>query len=177
MNKDYTRFLASTEIEAVYEMPVAALVKDYESGMGIVKLSEKYDVSQHRVRKLLHDNGVSLRKPGIAAEVISDHTLSSMIADYENGEGLPELCKRYGLSHGKVWHRFKSRGVTMRPKGARFNHRPIVQSMIDSYKAGKSLKEIEAELGISTSTIRRKLRAAGVILHPTGPRTKAAVTA
>ena len=108
---------------------------------------------------------------------------------YAAGYSSEEIGKAAGVGRGCVWNYLSRRGVAMRPPGPRVckpkmlarlsvtydvAEAALQRHVAARYQAGQTLRQIADALGISHSTVKRRLQEAGVHLRSRGtPRGRA----
>jgi hypothetical protein len=100
----------------------ARLEKDYAGGRSMAELAEEIGTSQGRVRTILLERGVTLRKRGGAVRKPDPkrQELAAEVAKaYGKGESATDLAAKHGVSAGTVRNLVKAGGGTLRPRGGR----------------------------------------------------------
>ena len=135
--------------------PMEEVIKEYLSGMSLVGLGEKYGVSANCIRARLK---VAKIKPPIF----------EIIKDYESGMTLVEVGEKYGVSVTTIRNRLKEAGVKKIPAKERNRLKSPLDEIIKYYESGMTTTELGEWYGVSDTTIRNRLKEAGVeiISHP-----------
>jgi hypothetical protein len=84
---------------------------------------------------------------------------------WEAGVALTEICRRFGLSKGRISTIAKTMGLKQRQPRPTRNEVGVFQQM---YAAGRAVTEIAARTGWHRDTVARHLRAAGVRIRSGG---------
>ena len=161
MNKDYAQFLAAVEVEADYELPVAAIIAEYEGGSPLIVVAKNNGLNVKVTRKILVDNGVTIGRRDVAK-----HPVERWVADYGVGNSLKTIAQKYGVAPETVRLSLLNAGVTTRPYAVAKEH-PVSRWASD-YKAGKTLAEIADDHGVSPDTVSARLVNAGVTIRSRG---------
>lgn len=94
---------------------------------------------------------------------------------YKAGETLRDIAASAGVCMSTVHRRLVADGVPMRRPGTRLDRRkPAPEVWAKLYRAGKSLRQVAAEVGVAHTAVLHQLRQQGVQLRPRGgPRRRA----
>lgn len=98
---------------------------------------------------------------------LSPAQIAELVQAYRDGDGTPELRRRYSLSQGSVLKILHSHDVTMRRQGLTGEQ---IANATDLYGAGQSLAKIGIKLGVEAGTVRRALLKQGVQMRDTHGR-------
>lgn len=90
-----------------------------------------------------------------------------VIAVYQRGVPVGEICQRYGISKQQVSDLRNARGIPRRPRGLSDEQKRQAEQ---HYLAGQSCATIGRQFGVHAETVRRYLHTTSVTLHP-GPGT------
>lgn len=85
-----------------------------------------------------------------------------VIALYQQGVPVREICQRYGISRQQVSDLRNARGIPCRPRGLSDEQKRQAEQ---HYLAGQSCAAIGRQFGVHAETVRRYLRTAGVALR------------
>lgn len=97
-----------------------------------------------------------------------------MVEMYNNHYSVAEIARRLYYAKGTVYARLQNAGVKMRPRGhpagmgTRLNHQEVARTVL-LYKNGYTTNEVAQMEGIKQSSVRYRLKMAGV---PTRPRSE-----
>ncbi len=97
---------------------------------------------------------------------------SEIVRRYRSGETLMEIGRSLGVSHGVIRYCLVRAGVPRRHRGG---YRPRVdfsipfEEVVGRYRAGISVRELAPRVGVSESTLERRLREAGILMGRGGP--------
>jgi Mor family transcriptional regulator len=122
-------------------MDESSIISEYESGVMVQDILEKYDLSRSFFNEILKRNGVAIRKR-IGYNVpkkISDEQLLLLADRYDKGESLRSLAKEYGVSLSGISKRLKNigrRSVVMAPRAYRYNFFENIDSEEKAYILG-----------------------------------------
>ena len=92
-------------------LPLDQMIKEYESGLTTMQLSEKYNVSFTTINRKLKKAGVQLRESGRGRLNLP---LDQMIKEYESGLSTVQLAEKYNVSYATIARRLKKAGVQLR---------------------------------------------------------------
>lgn len=90
--------------------------------------------------------------------------VDQIVADYESGLSCQKIADKYGVSHPTIRKRLKEAGVQIRPYARKFhgeNALPMDEIVAD-YQRGMSPRKLAEKYGANYSTIRVRLKEAGV---------------
>lgn len=86
-----------------------------------------------------------------------------VIAVYQRGVPVGEICQRYGISKQQVSDLRNARGIPRRPRGLSDEQKRQAEQ---HYLAGQSCATIGRQFGVHAETVRRYLHTTGVALRP-----------
>lgn len=95
---------------------VDALVAMYEAGATVREVAECFRVHHTTALAHLKRRSIPLRRRGLASTDVPEAT-----ALYRQGLTLLEVGRRFGVSQGAVRRALHSSGVTIRPRGPRYD--------------------------------------------------------
>jgi DNA-binding CsgD family transcriptional regulator len=101
----------------------------------------------------------------------ADLSIDEMVRRYKAGETCVDIGAAAGLSTSAVASRLKQQGIKLRPGGKGPGSGRIdlpVAEIARRYRAGETLDMIAAMTGLNPSTVKYRLRRAGVALRRTG---------
>lgn len=154
----------------------------YESGRTLREIASECGLSSLTVRKHILSSGGVMR-PAYTREI--EYPVERWAKAYKAGKSLIQIGREHGVNMNTVRKRLAAAGVTIRPRGSNRlvsddsivavpyrRKRPSVSvsssTLADSYRAGKSLREIAEEHGISSRTVQRRLVGVGVTIRSRG---------
>ena len=145
---------------------MAQIVEDYESGMKVSDLVEKYGISRPVLYKRLREEGVEIgdRKRGAKWR---DLPTEQIVGEYESGMTLQELGEWYGVSVTTIRSRLKEAGVQIRNRGRKVgselkDNKDRDSRIKERYQSGLSMTAVGEEFGISRERVRQILNSLGV---------------
>lgn len=86
-----------------------------------------------------------------------------VIALYQRGVPVGEICQRYGISRQQVSDLRNARGIPRRPRGLTDEQKRQAEQ---HYLAGQSCATIGRQFGVHAETVRRYLHTTGIALRP-----------
>lgn len=92
---------------------------------------------------------------------------------YASGLSQRAIAEALGCSYATIKLRLREAGVCCRARNDSRRRSVDVGQATAMYRSGMTAQEIASELGVSSATIRRRLRAAGVELRQAAPRRRA----
>ena len=98
-------------------------------------------------------------------------SIDEMVRRYEAGETCGDIGAVAGLSESSVARWLRQQGIKLRPGSKRPGSGRLdlpVPEIVARYRAGESLRMIAATTGMDPSSVRYRLRRAGVALRRTG---------
>ncbi|MBC2392006.1 hypothetical protein [Listeria booriae] len=150
------------------ELPMEQILKEYlDEGISAMKLGIKYKVSYETLRYRLKKEGVQLRKKGY----VLDLPIVEIVAEYNAGISAYELCKKYKVTNTTILKRLREAGVQIRPKelgGIKNRANLPMEEVKAEYLAGMSSVALGKKYGVSSITILKRLRGAGVQIRLRG---------
>jgi uncharacterized protein YjcR len=105
------RKLNNTITRSQIDLPIDQIIEDYNNGMTMEKLAEKYEVAESSIRLRLVQENVNIRHGGIYKRKYN-LPIDQIIEEYNNGISLTELSKKYGASPDLIRIRLKEKGIT-----------------------------------------------------------------
>jgi len=90
-----------------------------ESGASLISIARKHRLGKQKVRDLLAEADVSIRRQGLDAGQVAH-----AVRRYESGLTTREIAHELGVGHSMVWRAIKGAGVECRPNARRIG-RPI----------------------------------------------------
>lgn len=86
-----------------------SMIADYNSGLGLVDLSEKYEFEEQTIQRHFRKSGLMITKGN--ARKFSKDELENIIRDYQNGMRPFELSKKYNRKSGTIIGKLKDIGI------------------------------------------------------------------
>ena len=143
----------------VIELPVEEVVRKYESGVSMTRLSDMYGVSFNTIRRRLVKYGCIIRS---VRDVNIPLDENSIVGEYNRGASINELSKKYGVAFNTIRRRIVKAGVEIRSSNIGKCISLDVESIVEDYKRGDSMYRIACKHKVSEMSIRRRLVRAGV---------------
>lgn len=161
-------------MQAKDKQPSAALVKrmvkEYREGATLTMLSVNHKLGLSKVRQVLVDAGVEIRKKGSSR--FDSNRAEEMSKLYEDGETLQQIGERYSLSRERVRQILRSAGIESlgrREKSGSDSALTATERKIaKAYDNGQKPSEIMKAHGITYVAFRSILKRAGVATKPKG---------
>lgn len=144
-------------------VPVEDMVKDWESGMKLLELAEKYNVSRETVINRLKEYQYKTGKQIIKTKRRKDIPLNHIITDWKAGMTLEKLEQKYNIGRDTISERMREFEVESGQKLERdfFERTPKidlpVEEIVVEWKNGAILEELAQKYGVTRNTIRRRL--------------------
>jgi uncharacterized protein (DUF433 family) len=89
---------------------VARILADYQAGTATPTLAERYNISSTAVKRLLHMNGVPMRR----YHRLTNGEVQTAVTLYEAGWSLAKVARKFDVDPETVRKRLKQLGVAMR---------------------------------------------------------------
>ena len=141
-------------------LPMKKVISEYESGMTLQALAEKYSRSVSYIYTRLKKAGVQTRGRKKSLPV------AQIISDYESGMNLEALAEKYKVSISTIKNRLSEAGTQTRKQGSRIASSVEVDrnnKISEAYhQQGKSLGKVGDEFGLSRERVRLILNKMGV---------------
>ena len=116
------------------------IIIDYQNGMSMRELGEKYNCGSTTINRKLKQFGVKIRPRG--GVQITNLPIDQIIYEYQNGMNLSKLAEKYNCSLPTISDRLKQFGIKILSRGeAKYFDLPIEQIIID-YKSGINAYEL-----------------------------------
>lgn len=100
------------------------------------------------------------------AKRLTTSQIDQLVAGYQAGKTVAELCQSHHLHRTTVLHHLEQRAIPRRR-----NQRALTDTQVEAaartYALGFSLTDTAAQFGVNAATIKREFRRAGI---PTRPR-------
>ena len=93
---------------------VAELSEEYQQGVSIKRLAQRFGVHRVTVTALLHRHGVELRRAGLT----SDHAAAASKL-HADGWSMAKVGRKFGVDAATVWRALRASGVAMRSPAGR----------------------------------------------------------
>lgn len=97
------------QVRRLTDIEKAELARDYQRGMTVYELAEKFSIQRQTVSKHLHSMGVPMRQQGLSEEQV-DRAAEL----YDEGLTLKQVGTKLGVDAGTVQLALIRRGVRMR---------------------------------------------------------------
>ena len=143
-------------------LPIEEIISEYEAGMTIYQIADKYGISSSTIQYRLKKNGVKLRPRGGKKRI--DLPMEEIISEYESGLSTYQLGEKYGVDDSTIYKRLKENGVKLRSCGGKINL--PMKEIISEYQSGLSALKLAEKYGVGDSTIYKRLEENGVKLRP-----------
>jgi transposase len=151
------------------DLPMNLIIQDYNNGIGLRELAEKYNVSHETVRKRLIKSGIELKPKGLpkgTSLVKVDE--EKLIEIYNKSHSIAEASEALGVSYTKLYATLKNLNIELiRPN---IINLPI-EKIVKDYNLGLTQKELAEKYGSSVMTINRRLKDQNIFARRLGPRT------
>lgn len=125
------------------------LCEEYLAGENTRVLSERYGLRRHTVRRVLHENGIELRKPNMIH--VDQKTCEEIAKAYRAGESLLNLCENYEIGPTTLQRVLSEQGVVQRQYEGRKDCTETIRNhqILQRRAEGASYRQIAAEFGLS----------------------------
>jgi Mor family transcriptional regulator len=141
------------------------IAAEYLGGAAMTALADRYDIGIRRVRQVLVEQRVPIRRPGSSISDVEMRRRDARIArEYARGALITDLAERYELGTSTI-HLILSRQHVPRrgqssvsPARARQRNERIV----NGYQQGKSVAELAKRHGMSSAGVEHVLKRRGV---------------
>lgn len=87
------------------------VIKEYINGTSIKNLAKKYNMGTRTIRKKLIENDIEIRGYSSTKKELSDEVISSLIKEFNEGNSLRELEKKYFINRFDISLALKQRGI------------------------------------------------------------------
>ena len=152
---------------------IEEIIRGYESGESAAVLAARNGVSVFTILYHLRKHRVVLRPKG--RPLVRPAQADAMIEDYRAGMPVHEITAKHGLSTGTLYNLIRRRGVDLRGYDGRNRVRAgKARANLDlaaaafEYDLGRSIREVAAAFGVSSSTLHRALVQYGVRMRSMG---------
>lgn len=98
-----------TAVTPVTPEMIESMVSAYESGAPLISIAREHRLGKEKVRDLLKDAGVRIRRQGL-----DDEQVANAVRRYREGFTTREIARELGVGHSMVWRALKEAGVKLR---------------------------------------------------------------
>lgn len=149
-----------------YAEHAAGMAADYQAGMTLFDVAQKFGCAPSVVRLLVSAEGVEIRPPGAKhmKRGDTDPRVPQFMAMRAAGATGAEIGRAFGITRERVRQLIEKAG-----KHDEFHVRPFKPHEIEAleeYRAGQSLDYVAAKLGVNSSTARGYLTRHGIPIRP-----------
>lgn len=140
---------------------IESLKKDYEDGLTWREISEKHGLAAETCRNYLHLAGVPLNRK--REVTINQEKIEQCVHDYVSSVSIKEISEKYNFPVARVYQILKEAGVYKRKHRTAveiFENSEEVAFVVQVYRSGVTMPEMEEKLGINKSTIKKILKMA-----------------
>jgi DNA-binding Lrp family transcriptional regulator len=135
------------------EIGAEELAFDYNMGMSLSELAEKYECSENTVYRRLLDGGVDFR--GRDYERM-DLPIEDIKSEYLSGASLRELGQRHGVSFMTIRRRLEEAGVSLRKKMPDLDMQEVISDYVEERRG---LRAVGKKHGVAeTLSVMNKLK-------------------
>lgn len=144
-------------------VPVENMLNDWEKGMKLLELAEKYNVSRETIINRLREYQVKTGKKVINTKRKKVIPLEEIITDWKAGMTLEKLELKYKVSRDTISMRMREFEAETGKKLERdfFVRTPKkdlpVEEIVAEWKSGFVLEDIAQKYGVTRNTVRRRL--------------------
>lgn len=146
------------------------MVKEYRDGATLTMLSVNHKLGLSKVRQVLVDAGVEIRKKGSSR--FDANRAEEMSKLYEEGQTLQQIGARYSLSRERVRQILRSAGIESLGRREKTGSDAALSAkerkIAKAYDNGRKPADIMKEFGVSYVLFRSILKRAGVETKPKG---------
>jgi transposase len=142
---------------------VQTIVAVSSGGKTSPELVASYGISKTAVLKILHEEGLARRKPGLTADQIAE-----AVALQVHGESYEAIGRRFGVFGSTVWRALNAEpegDQRVRPKPRQAQRRlssEQVNLLIRAYEGGINSSELAVQFGVHRRTVIEHLNRHGV---------------
>lgn len=131
----------------------------YQSGFTVQQINQWTGVSVSSIRNILNGAGVYRAKPvgGQERQINQD-----IIEYYQEGYSVQQIAQEMEITEPTVRAHLKDAGIYIKSKTGPKQKLNNKDAIINMYKSGKSVKDITQELNLSTPTVIKHLKDAGI---------------
>lgn len=150
---------------------IKAIIQDYKKGVKWNEMSEKFGLSVSWMQELLKRNGIEIERKNRIPREDKEKT-KQIIELYESGMSLAKLAKMYSTTQTTLKKFLQNSGVKIRnareAKAALStkNYNDRVDKIVNAYKEGRPIKEIESEFHTHQRTIYKFLEERNIPRRP-----------
>ena len=143
-------------------LPMAQIISEYQSGMTMKELVEKYGVGVTRDTIWYRLKKAEIKKTERRGRKKMNLPVAQIISEYQSGISPKELGEKYGVSLYCIYEKLKDAGVQKITAKERNMMGFPMEQVISEYQSGMSMKELGEKYGVSYSTLKTRLKKAGV---------------
>lgn len=108
---------------------IDGLVADYQSGVDLTALGERYGLHRQTAKAHLQRRGVEVRSERPA---LDDQQIARAVALYAKGYGLSPIASQFGVAPNTVKRALMAQGVVLRPRPAEMQVGSACRSWLSS---------------------------------------------
>jgi hypothetical protein len=162
------------------------IIQEYEQGLSIRDIVKKHNVTRKAIRMLMASKGIEIKKAEYYAAILSKQkaldrqstNTQSIINDYNCGQGLKLVAKKYHTTGNIVKNIILSNGGQLKSKAELFNVKSQIRfqnkvndvsnkdDIIRDYKSGLSIGNICAKYCIKRRIIKKILIDSAIEIRP-----------
>ncbi|QNN24699.1 helix-turn-helix transcriptional regulator [Planctomycetales bacterium ZRK34] len=157
---------------------VARWKKSYQDGATLAEIAAEHHVSIQTVSYTLRKLGVTPGKrgrppgrPGKKQPIEKSkyaRLLPKWLEMYQAGQSVNQIARQYKLHPYSVQYALGRAGIKMRGAKRVTVTEAMVRQWIQLYQTGKGSRVISRQFGVNETTVRRRLKRAGVTLRQPG---------
>lgn len=150
------------------DLPVDLIIEEYNSGVGLRKLAQKYKVSHETIRKRLKKEKIKLKPKGLPKGTnLVEIDKEKLLEIYNKNHSIAEASKILGISNTKLYSTLRDLNVELvRPDLIKL---PI-DKIVRDYNLGLTQYELAEKYNVSPMTINRRLKNKNILTRSPGPR-------
>jgi len=148
-----------------FNLPIDEIKSEYESGMTLAELAEKYEVSINTIRKRLIEAGVQTRR---YTRSIKKQKRKEIIAEmyHQQGMSLRGVSDELGISRERIRQILNEVGVGTRGLSSKTELNDTeLEELKDMLKEGLSIEQVKKHFAITIKTLRLLMKREGLKKH------------
>lgn len=165
-----TRGVYETNIVRRNKIDKNSFISDYDSGVGVSKLADKYGVSGITARQMLKQSGVPIRDQSQTQKLKIRLSVDQkeIVAKYSQGVSAQIIARQYGINNNTVLSILKENNVILRTQSEAARQRTLkklgdaLEEIITDYINGESAPKLAKKHKVSHATITSVLMWKGV---------------
>jgi Mor family transcriptional regulator len=151
------------EWEALDTEEIGMIIDDYENGIVIRKIAEKFNIDNSTVKKVLIRKNIPRTRA--KAITIPGNKIENIVVDYQNGMKCQEILGKYHISKTSLRRILQKSSVPTHHSKYKVLSQELIDAVTADYQNGVKRKNIAKKFDLDPGTVTRIVRKNGVQLR------------